>query len=29
MTVAQLREFVGKLGGLKTEHQSLRIREYL
>lgn len=27
MTVAQLREFVGKLGGLKTEHQSLRIRE--
>ncbi|KAK7686681.1 hypothetical protein QCA50_010281 [Cerrena zonata] len=25
MSVAQLREFVGKLGGLKTEHQSLRI----
>ncbi|TEB38635.1 ATP binding protein [Coprinellus micaceus] len=24
-TVAQLRDFVGKLGGLQTEHQSLRI----
>jgi hypothetical protein len=26
-TVAQLRDFVGKLGGLQTEHQSLRLRE--
>jgi hypothetical protein len=25
-TVAQLRDFVGKLGGLQTEHQSLRLR---
>lgn len=28
-TVAQLRDFVGKLGGLKTEHEALRLREYL
>jgi hypothetical protein len=27
-TVAQLRDFVGKLGGLTTEHQSLRLREW-
>lgn len=27
-TVPQLRDFVGKLGGLQTEHQSLRLREY-
>jgi vacuolar protein sorting-associated protein 33A len=26
-TVAQLREFVGRLGGLQTEHQSLRLRQ--
>jgi hypothetical protein len=26
-TVAQLRDFVGKLGGLQTEHQALRLRE--
>lgn len=26
-TVAQLRDFVGKLGGLQTEHQSLRLRK--
>ncbi|GJJ06549.1 hypothetical protein Clacol_000741 [Clathrus columnatus] len=26
-TVAQLKEFVGKLGGLQTEHQALKIRE--
>ena len=25
-TVAQLRDFVGKLGGLQTEHQALRLR---
>jgi hypothetical protein len=25
-TVAQLRDFVGKLGGLQTDHQSLRLR---
>lgn len=28
-TVAQLRDFVGKLGGLQTEHQSLRLRKHL
>ncbi|KIJ22178.1 hypothetical protein PAXINDRAFT_95594 [Paxillus involutus ATCC 200175] len=28
-TVAQLRDFVGKLGGLQTEHQALRLRELL
>src|SRR6266511_238322 len=27
-TVAQLRDFVGKLGGLQTEHQSLRLRTH-
>ena len=27
-TVAQLKDFVGKLGGLQTEHQSLRLREH-
>lgn len=26
-TVAQLRDFVGKLGGLQGEHQALRLRE--
>jgi hypothetical protein len=26
-TVTQLRDFVGKLGGLQTEHQSLRLRK--
>jgi hypothetical protein len=26
-TVAQLRDFVGKLGGLQTEHQALRLRK--
>ena len=25
-TVAQLKDFVGKLGGLQTEHQSLKLR---
>ncbi|KIK07306.1 hypothetical protein K443DRAFT_627291 [Laccaria amethystina LaAM-08-1] len=28
-TVAQLRDFVGKLGGLQTEHQSLRLHTEL
>ena len=28
-TVAQLKDFVGKLGGLQTEHQSLRLRKLL
>lgn len=28
-TVAQLRDFVGKLGGLQTEHQALRLRMFL
>lgn len=27
-TVAQLKDFVGKLGGLQNEHQSLGLREY-
>ena len=27
-TVAQLRDFVGKLGGLQSEHQSLRLRKW-
>ena len=27
-TVAQLRDFVGKLGGLQTEHQALRLRKF-
>ena len=26
--MAQLRDFVGKLGGLQSEHQSLRLRKY-
>lgn len=28
-TVAQLKDFVGKLGGLQNEHQSLGLRAYL
>jgi len=27
-TVAQLRDFVGKLGGLQSEHQALRLRKH-
>ena len=26
-TVTQIKDFVGKLGGLQSEHQSLRLRE--
>jgi vacuolar protein sorting-associated protein 33A len=28
-TIAQLKDVVGKLGGLKNEHQSLRIRQFV
>jgi len=27
-TVSQIREFIGKLGTIQTEHQALRIRIY-